>query len=252
MTQKLKLHFVPTNKQYEIVPGRAIIAGRAESCDLPLGQFFGVPVNIISSKHFKIYHETGRGFFLQDLYSTNGTQVNDGPMLAPETSLFLRHNDHIRLARRPEFEMVVLIEQGETGTDTMDEQAIQAAGLKLQSGLFLDLSEIEQRVQETRIGLYFDDNQFFLNGQLIPETMLTEIEQILLIYLYRHAGRVCTYSELSEKVWGFAEKASIAQAVKKLREKLDTLAPDAGQNHILTKRGFGYMCLPRLTTWVRA
>jgi len=242
---KLILLFHRTNKQYEIDATQTILAGRSNQCNLVLPHYLAGPVNTISSNHFKIYYEGDKGFFLVDLYSTNGTQINNGDNLPPNKPTFLRHGDHITLSRQEALQITVLLDRGDAGTDTIGEDLINFELAKAQSGKFLNLSQIRKTEQIMMVGLHFDDQSFFINGQPIPETHLTEIEYDLLKYLYRNAGRVCTYAELSEHVWGWAEKVTIAQAVKKLRQKLNVLVDTAGKRHIQTKRGVGYICITR-------
>jgi len=109
--ERLELYFPTTGKQYQVEPitGQDIIAGRAKACHICLAYFFDEPVTIISSRHFKLYYRTDRGFFIMDLHSLNGTWLN-GEQLQPDEGCYVRHGDHIVLTSNQRFHIQVRLD----------------------------------------------------------------------------------------------------------------------------------------------
>lgn len=246
MTEQLFLHFLNTNKQYQVTSQEAVIAGRANICNLQLGEYLNGPVTTISSRHFKIFHSANRGFLIADLYSTNGTQLN-GETLPPEEPRLLRNKDLVRLSKNNNYLIEIRTDHGDGFGEDVTDAITQALIRKEEAKALAKASNTTNKMSRPDIidepsGLFFNKPHFFIDEKKIPQTHLTETEYNLLKYLYDHSERVCSYSELSDHVWGWAEKSAIAQAIKKLRQKLDAIVPDAGRYHIQTKRGRGYLC----------
>jgi two-component system KDP operon response regulator KdpE len=70
---------------------------------------------------------------------------------------------------------------------------------------------------------------------------LTPTEYRLLLYLASNAGRVLTYSQILDHVWGPGYEDSLTNVkvfIRQLRRKIEA---DPGHPHyILTQRGVGY------------
>jgi DNA-binding response OmpR family regulator len=88
-------------------------------------------------------------------------------------------------------------------------------------GLRVDVAEHQVRVGEATVAL-------------------TSLEQALLVFLMRHAGRACSRSLLLERVWGFThgEEAAVTVQIRRLREKVED--HPAVPRRITTVWGKGY------------
>lgn len=95
-------------------------------------------------------------------------------------------------------------------------------------------------------GVYFreSDAQFFIDGQPIPPSYLSDVEHRLLKYLYENSNRVCSYHHIAKQVWcGWIKKNTISQRIYLLRKKLKKIRSGASESYIQTCRGHiqGYM-----------
>jgi len=104
---------------------------------------------------------------------------------------------------------------------------------------------------KTETGLLFDENtlEFIIDGKRMSYEDLTKLERDLLLYLYQEAGKVCSFADISNRVWGYGDSEyaastdSIARLIHGLRKKLDQKSPGAGNRHIINVRGTGYRCV---------
>jgi DNA-binding response OmpR family regulator len=100
---------------------------------------------------------------------------------------------------------------------------------------------------EAGSSLTFDDG----NLTLVPSTFtviaqgqevdLTPIEHKLLLYLARNAGRVMSYEQILDNVWGPGYENSLANVkvyVRRLRRKIEV--NPSQPRYILTQWGVGY------------
>lgn len=210
MSEKFQLYFVHSGVRFAVED--EITAGVSRYCELNLAEYFSGNLRTISFRHFKIY-KTDKGFIIKDLTSQNGTQINDEPLPA-NTPRILRNRDVIKLAKNDNFKIEVMLD----GTAVADEN---------QPTLYLD-----------------EANSLFFIGDL-PIHNLSEIEYELMKCLYEKAERVCSYFDISKKVWhGSASDDTIRSTVKNIRKKLKEVSPEAGgKRYIKTSRGYvrGYM-----------
>ncbi len=231
---RLILYFPSSNASYQVESGEEIVAGLSELCDVNLRRFFGGPrIRAISRLHFKLLYVEDAGYAIVDLFSTNGTQVNDRPLQAG-TPRFLRNGDYITLAGCEDFVIAVV-------TDVSS--ATQVFGDVQPSGLYAAVSREE-------VGLRYIHglDQFVVDGVSAPHAHLTPLEHALLRYLYNRAARVCSYDELAVQVWGYKpydnlQNNTIAKTVSNLRKKLDSLSLGSGEKYIVTVHGRGVKCL---------
>ena len=229
MGQTLFLHFPKNDNRITIVENS--IAGRDHRrCNLLLPDYLQGPIQTISGRHFKISRREAGDFVLIDLGSSNGTQLN-GESLEPYAERILRDGDIIKLAKNDDFLIQVLIE---LEPDDFQRYAETVATLEIVS-------------QVNTAGLRWDQarQQFFVDGILIPDKYLSEVEMELLSHLYQHQDEVCSYSSISDHVWGYPMlKNTISQTVRGLRQKLNGISPSSGE-HIQNVRGYGYKCIFR-------
>jgi two-component system KDP operon response regulator KdpE len=83
-----------------------------------------------------------------------------------------------------------------------------------------------------------ESHQVLAQGEPVK---LSATEFRLLEYLYQHAGRVRTYSQILENVWGAEYRSSIEYVhiyAHKLRQKLERDAKNP--TYLLTEHGIGY------------
>ena len=219
--QKLTLFFPKTNRFYEMENGRAILAGTASECTLPLDEFLESDLQAISRHHFRITDFAYEGFAIVDLYSFHGTEVNGVP-LKPGTPYFLRHGDTIILAGN---ESLCIRVQMQDPLVTESENHLPS------------LSSSSPRLQYD-----FVSDTFILDGNIVSPSHFTKLEHLLLRYLYHNANRVCTFDSLAVHVWqGWIQNNTIAKTVSNLRKKLNDLTPEAG-DIIKTVHGRGFVC----------
>ena len=223
---ELHLRFPKNDRKFEVRQDHDVIAGLSGSCDLCLGEYFNSDgVRIISRRHFRIRYIRPDGFAVEDLGSLNGTLVNGQSLLSGEWR-FLRHGDVITPAGRAEFNIEVQLDQ--------DDATV------------IVTHTTPRRAALPSTGLHYDavTDRFFVDGRPVPHTRLTALEHALLRHLVRNAGRVCTYDDLVEHVWGYqrydeTQNNTVAKTVSNLRKKLNDLSPEAGARHIRTVHGRG-------------
>lgn len=217
---ELSLYFPKSEKNFSL-KDNIMIAGRSLNvCDLPLRAYFEKgDLSLISRKHFKITfrentfgHKRSEKFFIVDLGSRNGTEVNGLP-LAKNKAIALRHGDLIRVAGEDHFLIKVIIDDGLT------------------------------HIPKSKSGIYFDDSraQFIVDGKLIPDNYLAPRDKELLQYLYENVGEVCSDDELINEVWFSAEvqNNAVTVAITRLRKKLKRLSVGA-ERYIERVYGQGY------------
>lgn len=181
----------------------------------------------IYEHQFKLY-QSHEGFFM-----ASGHHLNDNPIkyeLFPlPTPQFLPPGEKVKLEISSRWQVELYL----------DEQ---------QNWQSLVQNNSSQRLlpPTSQSGIHYQEgtSQFFVDGQPIPPNHLTESEHRLLKYLYQNAGKVCSYWDLEEHVWGgMASPNSISQKVYQLRKKLRKITPSARKRYIETCRGHvrGYM-----------
>lgn len=222
MSEQLYLYFQQSDY---IIPLEKMRAGRKKNpsrhVDFDLSDYFSGDLTRISRTHFAI-HKQNNQFFIEDLSSANGTEV-DGQVLVPRQWKKIENGNEIILAAREHFVIEVIDEIRRD--EILDGETIVGKGTKLTA------SE--------------DRQQFYLNGKEVP---LTDIQQDLMQYLYRNTGTTCSFYEISREVWfGRAKKNAIAQTIRKIRQHLDKIDMGAGQNHIKGVRGEGYQLIRKYT-----
>ncbi len=103
--------------------------------------------------------------------------------------------------------------------------------------------------QEKETGLTLDEtgSYYKVDGQWLPRQELTPLEDALLSYLHKNAGKVCTYEKIVVNVWDpdskeliTSDKGSIARVISSLRKKLNQKSLGAGERYIETLRDRGY------------
>lgn len=231
---RLILYFPNSNASFEVEPDQEIVAGLSDLCDINLRRFFGGPrLKAISRLHFKLLYVEDAGYAIVDLFSTNGTRVNDRPLQAG-TPRFLRNGDYITLASCENFVISVV-------TDVSS--ATQVFGDVQPSDPYAAASRED-------VGLRYIHglDQFVVDGAPMPHAQLTPLEHALLRYLYNRAARICSYDELAIQVWGYKpydalQNNTIAKTVSNLRKKLDGLSTGSGEKYIVTVHGRGVKCL---------
>lgn len=234
MNSNLILFFPHSNASYEVESGEEIVAGLSEVCDINLRRFFGGShIKTISRLHFKLVYLEDSGYAIVDLFSTNGTRVNDRS-LQPGVPRFLRNGDYITLANSEEYVISVV-------TDVTSATEI-----------FADMQPfgVSEATSREEVGLRYIHglDQFVVDGVPVPHAHLSPMEHSLLRFLYNRAGRICSYDELATQVWGYKrydkiENNTIAKTVSNLRKKLDSLSAGSGERHIATVHGRGVKCL---------
>ena len=233
MNSSLILYFPHSNASYDVEPDEEIVAGLSEVCDINLRRFFGGPrIKTISRLHFKLVYLEDSGYAIVDLFSTNGTRVNDRS-LQPGVPRFLRNGDYITLANSEEYVISVV-------TDVSSATEI-----------FADIQPVEVSETTSRedVGLRYIHglDQFVVDGIPVPHSHLSPMEHSLLRFLYNRAGRICSYDELATQVWGYnryetVQNNTIAKTVSNLRKKFESLSANSSDRYIVTIHGRGVQC----------
>lgn len=221
MSQELTLYFPQSGETISLKETETIVGGRKKGdCNLHLTNkyFTQGEIRLLSRKHFTIYKKDGH-FVIKDLGSTRGTEV-DGKKLSRGREVLLRLDSVIRLAQDDNF----LIE-------VIDDSTIAFGHIAP-----------KHQTQKSEPGLVFEkENKIFIvDGQ--PIHALSDLLESLLMYLYKNAGRTCSYSEINKHVWyNTAKKNTINATVGNLRKKLEEVSLGAGgERYIKTIRGYGY------------
>ena len=174
----------------------------------------------ISRNHAEITFRDGT-FWLRDRGSTNGTMLN-GTMLDKEKDYPLTDNATIGIAiikDLPRAELLFRQPQGNISAPVM--KATQVCP-------WLDIDDGKKEV--------LVDNK---------NVSLPLKEYLLLLFLYRKAGNVCSRDEIISAVWsdvqdpGAVSDATIDQLIHRLREKVEPVPSKPVR--IVSKKRFGYM-----------
>lgn len=162
----------------------------------------------VSREHARVQRE-GRRLVLADLGSTNGTFLNGERLMAP---VELRDGDRIGIG-----DVVLLFHDPES------------------TYLETPFPEIEV---DTAAGLVRVDRRVI---SLSPK------EFALVVYLYGHAGQVCSKDEIGRAVWPEYEEGVYDYQIENLVRRLRTrIEPDAANPQLLlTVRGLGYKLIAR-------
>ncbi|TVR23359.1 MAG: FHA domain-containing protein [Anaerolineaceae bacterium] len=182
------------------------IIGRDDDCDV-------IVLERDVSRHHACLHIEGDNYFIEDLNSRNGTQVNDIPItgkvpIFSQSEIVLAGQLKLRFYNR---------------FDTMS--------LKSVPTVLGGLLRIDMRSRRVFIG---DD-------EILPSLSLPQYR--LLELLYNNHGNVCTRDEVVQAVWpdavgeGVSEQA-IDALVRRLRDRLADYAED--KDFIITVRGHGF------------
>jgi DNA-binding response OmpR family regulator len=163
-----------------------------------------VPHSVVSRLHARIERD-GPRYMLTDLNSANGTFVNQRRILAPHR---LKNRDAIGL------------------------------GSPAPMIRFIDPDPTFEPVAQLR---YDERAMQFLVGQQPVDLTPTQIR--LLVYLYQHAGSVCTRESCMEAIWGphydrDMDSQVLDGVVSAIRRKFREVDPDA--DYVKTRRGLGY------------
>ncbi|MGB0384355.1 MAG: FHA domain-containing protein [Ardenticatenaceae bacterium] len=220
MVEGLFLHILSSDKKLlfeEEIRGGIL----KKHCNFRLADYFEGSITTISRQHFKVFFNEG-GAFIEDLGSSNGTEVNN-QRLPPNKPKKLSDGDIIRLAQNDNYRMQVYkILYGTSNTDVISGPERSFAG------------PIPQR------GLYFkeDNKLFYVDGR--PINQLPPARFNLLKYLYDNQQTDCSYYQIIKDVWySNAGEDSVRAAVSYLRKKFEKISPGAG-DYIQTVHGYGY------------
>jgi len=164
----------------------------------------------VSRRHATIFRK-GERYFLQDERSRNGTFLNEELVTLPR---LLQDGDEIRVASR--FQVIFV-------------------GSKATAPLY--------RPGPTRQGVYVDraSRRVWVDGVEI-DPPLSAAQYQLLVYLYDHAGTICTRDGIVRAIWpqeaveGVSDQA-IDALVRRLRGRLASTG--STQEYIETLRGHG-------------
>ena len=221
--------FFPSTREVVYLDGAAqTVVGRSSVCTLRLDPLIpSDKVKLVSRRHFMLTLLPGEGYVIEDLGSSNGTFLNGVPLVAG-APVFLKRGDIIQLARDEALQIEVREESG-ARTDRFEEDAA--------------LSPLYGVLYRTLEG------EFVVDGQPLSNSVLSTLEYRLLNYLYDNSGRVCTYHELVERVWGYSpeflsQSNIIAKTVSNLRRKLNQQSPGSGRRFIHTAHGRGVKLTP--------
>lgn len=228
MYEQLALYFPQSSETISLKEKGTIVAGRGKKeSTLLLTQkkyFSEGHTKCISRKHFKI-NQKGGYFFIEDLDSKGGTEVN-GNRLQPGIGVVLHLGDKIRLAQDDNFLIEVI--------DDDDEDSVTVYPPR-------ERPKPPKPPERPKQGIFFEKQNevFFVDGQ--PIHYLSQTQESLLTYLYKNIERTSSYGELREHVWfGIVERNTINKMTNQLRQILNKVSPAAGERYIKTIRGYGY------------
>jgi two-component system KDP operon response regulator KdpE len=103
-------------------------------------------------------------------------------------------------------------------------------------------SVVAKTYSDNYLSVNLDNREVQVQGQKVK---LTPTEFHLLSHLLTNAGRICTYRELLEKVWGWEYHDNVAYLytyVRRLRAKLQPSSDSP--NYIVAERQIGYRFVP--------
>ena len=192
----------PTGREHPL-SGETTTIGRAVQCDVV------VTSKRVSREHARLLHDGWR-VILEDLFSTNGTFLNDERLLAPAE---LRDGDQIKVGD------VVL--------------TFHDPDITFRDSPFPEL-EVDAAAGVVRV-----------NRRVVT---LAPKEFALLRYLYERRGEVCSKDDIGNAVWPEYQECvydyQIENLVRRLRARLEP-DPDDPQM-LLTVRGMGYKLMAQM------
>lgn len=154
----------------ELPQNKDLLLGRSSQVHQPDIAFSS---QYISRRHALISYEKER-YFIRDLSSTHGTQVN-GTNLRPQEPYPLKNGDRITLVKG--LVTICYLEE----TDLENTISLPKLSLK-EDPLYFDLGK----------------RQIWLNGSLLN---LTGKSQDLLLLLYENRNRAVSYDEIKKRIW---------------------------------------------------
>jgi pSer/pThr/pTyr-binding forkhead associated (FHA) protein len=184
----------------------SLTIGRDDDCDVVL------PVRAISRQHIRVYRQDD-GYFVEDLGSLNGTQLNQEKLNGTHP---LKNEDKIILADAVTIEFVA---SNET--------------LKLRKVVSANVGKLR---------LDRDARRAYVNNVEI-DPPLSPPQYRLLELLYTNPGRICSREEVVNYVWpeahgeGVSEQA-IDALVRRLRDRIHDI--DDSAEYVITVRGHGF------------
>ncbi len=201
-----------------------IVVGRLTSQNKP-----DIELNdeVISRRHIEILSKDD-SYWVKDLGSTNGTTLNDDRIIAGNV-YELKHNCKIGLGLEGTSAHIVLVFKESEDTNIIHRNE----GRDYKHGKLPAVSWL--KVEEGKKEVVIDGEQ----------KKLSKKEYELLLFLYQHAGNVCSRDEIIEAVWPESKDpsaisdATIDQLIHRLRERVEP--EPANPSRIISKKAFGYM-----------
>lgn len=166
----------------------------------------------LASRRHARFEQDDEGFAIRDLESTNGTLLNQEPLIGRR---LLRSGDEVQIADA----LIVFQDPGATIKGRI-------------------LPEV---IRRTNVALRVDDlaKAVFIHGELL-DPPLTVKEFQLLELLYARPGQVFSKDEIAQAVWDYEvyDYNAIDALIYRLRQRIE---PDpTNPTFIVTQRGFGY------------
>lgn len=154
----------PSKKKVLKINKKDVIIGRSKECTIT------IPARGISKQHCRIWEEDGR-LFIEDLGSTNGTELNG---IKLEQKMSLRNSDHIQL---PHFEFeLTFATEGET-EPALDEMELEVNKKDSEDDALEPLDEILEKDDEDGFDLIDDiDDDDILELDEDDEDLLDELD----------------------------------------------------------------------------
>ncbi len=202
---------------------RSVVIGRRTAQYVP-----DIELNdeVVSRRHLEIVQQGDR-YMVKDLGSTNGTMLDDDRIL-PDTLYDLKHNCKIGLGVEGESAHVVLVFKESDSTNIIGKKAAAGKPGKAAEVAWLKIDEGKKEA--------------VVDGK---PARLSRKEYALLVYLYEHAGQVCSRDEIIGAVWPETQDlsaisdATVDQLIHRLREKVEP--EPAKPERVVSKKAFGYM-----------
>jgi pSer/pThr/pTyr-binding forkhead associated (FHA) protein len=184
---------------------------------------------VVSRRHLEIVQKGDR-FMVRDLYSTNGTMLDDDRIL-PDKLYELKHNCKIGLGVDGDTAHIILVFKETESTNIITRKSAGAAVKEKPAEI--DWLKIDERKKD----IWVDGKQ----------ERLSKKEYGLIVFLYNNAGKICSRDEIIEAVWPESKDpsaisdATIDQLIHRLREKVEP--EPAKPVRIISKKAFGYMMM---------
>ena len=84
----------------------------------------------------------------------------------------------------------------------------------------------------------YDRRKVFVEGE---EVKLTQTEYNIVVLLAEHAGRVMTYNEIIQRIWGWSDAGSVKKLQVNMANIRKKLGEEPGKNRYITNKiGIGY------------